>query len=80
MTSGTLSIQIIKTLKTRDIYTYLIMIAMSEDGKEDGSVTRIVPESSMVGPLLWYLVYDVLWLKLRHGITLIAYTDDLAIV
>ena len=79
---------IIRELRTRCISNYLVNIISDyfKDRMLDmGKVSRImemgVPQGSVIGPLLWNILYDgVLRLDLGCEVTVIGFADDLAIV
>lgn len=50
-------------------------------GKEPRKITQGVPQGSVLGPLLWNVLYNgILKLELPTGCTTVAYADDLALV
>jgi hypothetical protein len=57
------------------------LVASSEEGTIDFSLTSGVPQGSVIGPTLWNVLYDgVLRLQMPEGVTLVGYADDLALV
>lgn len=80
---------ILRELEKRNISGYLQNLVSNylQDRKivdEEGTdyeMTCGVPQGSILGPLLWNIMYDaVLRLEMPSGVTCIAYADDLAIV
>jgi hypothetical protein len=79
---------IIDELDRRNISPYIIRMIESYFSARtlaiDGSrieVTRGVPQGSVMGPLLWNILYDgVLRMQLPEGAKLIGYADDPALV
>lgn len=81
--------KIITQLQKRGISQYLINLIESYfterviqiTRSEKMEVTAGVPQGSVLGPLLWNILYDpVLELNLTQGATSIAYADDLAVI
>lgn len=81
--------QIMLELERRHVSPYLCKMVGSylEDRSltvEEGCTIKItagVPQGSVLGPLLWNILYNsVLELILREGVETIAYADDLAVV
>ena len=53
----------------------------TEDGPREYKVTGGVPQGSVLGPILWNIMYDeLLKLKLPEGAELIAFADDVALL
>lgn len=85
-------VKIIKAMERRGISPYLVrpiqryivnrkLIYYAEDGILMYKMSRGVPQGSILGPILWNLVYDdVLRITLPQGVHLIAFADDLVLV
>lgn len=80
--------QIIETVTDNGVSPYLVNVIKSylhdrrvESGNIVFSMSAGVPQGSILGPILWNILYDgVLRLDLPEDIDLFAYADDLVIV
>ena len=82
---------IVQKLENKGISTYLIrlvdsylkdrtvILRDSENRSEEMKISQGVPQGSVIGPMLWNILYDGV-LEVPRGTKLIAFADDLAIV
>lgn len=58
----------------------MILIYDKEEGFQEYSITAGVPQGSLLGPLLWNIMYDGLpKLTMPNEMKLVAFADDIAI-
>ncbi len=69
-------------LKTLDSYFKdRVLVYDSEDGPKEYNITSGVPQGSVLGPILWNVMYNnVLNLQIPDGVEIIGFADDIAIV
>lgn len=57
------------------------LVINTSDGQHKVQVFGGVPQGSIIGPFMWNIVYDgVLKIKLRRGVFLVAFADDIGIL
>uniref|UniRef100_A0ABD2X0I8 Reverse transcriptase domain-containing protein n=1 Tax=Trichogramma kaykai TaxID=54128 RepID=A0ABD2X0I8_9HYME len=66
------------------IYSYFqakVLEYHTDDGPESCSITAGVQQGSVLGPILWNVMYDsILRLKLEEGVRIVGFADDIAVV
>ncbi|CAB0031184.1 unnamed protein product [Trichogramma brassicae] len=66
------------------IYSYFqarVLEYDTDDGPESCSISAGVPQGSVLGPILWNVMYDsILRLRLDDGVRIVGFADDIAVV
>ena len=65
----------------KDCFKDRVLLYDADDGRKSYAVLAKVPKYSVLGPILWNVVYDgVMRLKVPKGVEIIGFADDIALV